>query len=313
MTLLLIVIFIFSGFNITQIAAQSLICQETRTIESIYPEYEQIENPNVRVSGWQIKTGDGKVYVTLFVTNSESFGVYATLTAEITSEVLNIYKSSSLRTYFPPKQATQKTITIEGVNSVDYSYFSSTQYLRPNFFLTDFESVPVDSENNEPTDGDPFEGTDEQEKRQEGNISFYVDWPILGVSIVAAVAVGAFVFSKQKKVSENRLRTISLNEFQNWVVKRFSGKISSQRESTMGIDGYTVEGIPLLIKQSDNVGANVIDSFASVIGRQNARNGIVVAFSFNDDIYRGIVRAKRDYRIEIKKMTVKELTTRKPV
>ena len=50
----------------------------------------------------------------------------------------------------------------------------------------------------------------------------------------------------------------------------------------MGIDGYTVEGIPLLIKQLDNVGANVIDSFTSVIGRQNARNGIVVAFSFNE-------------------------------
>lgn len=313
MTLFLIIIFTFSGLNITQITAQYSTCQETKAIEPIHPEYEQIENPNVRVSGWRIKTADGKVYVTLYVTNSENFGVYATLTAEITSEVLKIYKSSSIRTYFPPKQATEKTITIEGVSSVDYSYFSSEQYLRPNFFLTDFENVPVDNGNTEPTDGNPFEGTVEEEKRQEGNISFYLDWPILGISIAAAVAVGAFVFSKQKKVSESHLRKISLNEFQNWVVKRFSGKISSQRESIMGIDGYTVEGIPLLIKQSDNIGANVIDSFASVIGRQNARNGIVVAFSFNDDIYRGIVRAKRDYRIEIKKVTVKELAARKPV
>jgi hypothetical protein len=309
----LILVVIFTGLNITQVTAQYSICQETRTVGFTYPEYEQIENPNIRVSGWQIKTGDGKVYVTAFVTNSENFGVYATLTAEITSEVFNIYRSSSLRTYFPPKQATQKIIPIEGINSVDYSYFSNEQYLRPNFFLTDFENVPVDTENKEPIDSDPFEETFEGEKRQESNISFYVDWPILGASIVAAVAVGAFVFSKQKKVSESHLRKVSLNEFQNWVVKRFSGKISSQRESTMGIDGHTGEGIPLLIKQSDNVGANVIDSFASVIGRQNARNGIVVAFSFNDDIYRGIVRAKRDYRIEIKKVTVKELTRRKPV
>ena len=89
--------------------------------------------------------------------------------------------------------------------------------------------------------------------------------------------------------------------------------MASQRESSMGIDGYTAEGIPILIKQSENVGANVIDSFASVIGRQNVRNGIVVAFSFSDDIYRGIVRAKRNYRIDIKKVTVKELIARRPL
>ena len=136
----MILVFIFAGLNVTQVRAQYSICQETRTVEFKYPEYEQIGNPNVRVSGWQIKTGDGKVYVTAFVTNNENFGVYATLIAEITSEVLNIYKSSSLRTYFPPKQATQKTIPIEGISSVDYSYFSNEQYLRPNFFLTDFET-----------------------------------------------------------------------------------------------------------------------------------------------------------------------------
>ena len=312
MSLSLILVFIFSSFNITQIMAHYSTRQGTDIIEFTYYEYEQIENPNIRVSGWKISTGNGKVYVTAFVTNQEDFGVYGTLSAQITSEVFNIYKSSSLRTYFPPKKVTQTTIPIEGINSVDYSYFSSEQYLRPNFFLTDFEYTPVDTDNEEPTNGDPIKGTSDT-RRQETNISFTIDWPLLGVSIAAAVVIGALVFAKQKKTSESKLRAVSLNEFQNWVVKRFSGKTSSQRESNMGIDGYTADGTPLLIKQSDNVGANVIDSFASVIGRQNARNGIVVAFSFNDDIYRGIVRAKRDYRIEIKKMTVKELTTRKPV
>ena len=178
-----------------------------------------------------------------------------------------------------------------------------------NIDCPDCINIPIDTGNGVPTNGDPFDGG----QRQDTNISFPIDWPILGVGIVAAVAVGAFVFVKQKKVSESHLSEVSLNEFQNWVVKRFSGKNASQRESNIGIDGYTVEGTPLLIKQSENVGANVIDSFASVIGRQNARNGIVVAFSFSDDIYRGIVRAKRNYRIEIKKVTVKELISRKQI
>ena len=173
-SLSLIIVVIFSGLNITQVTAQYSICQETRTIEFTYPEYEQIENPNVRVSGWQIKPSDEIVYVTAFVTNSENFGVYATITAEITSELFNIHKSSSLRSYFPPEQTTQKTIPIEGLSSVDYSYISSEQYLRPNFFLTDFENVPIDSENKEPIDTDLFEGTFEGEKTQESNISFYL-------------------------------------------------------------------------------------------------------------------------------------------
>ena len=189
-----------------------------------------------------------------------------------------------------------------------------------NIDCPDCSNIPIDTGNGVPTNGDPFGNGDptngdpfDGEQRQDTNISFPIDWPILGVGIVAAIAVGAFVFVKQKKISESHLREVSLNEFQNWVVKRFSGKNASQKESNIGIDGYTAEGTPLLIKQSENVGANVIDSFASVIGRQNARNGIVVAFSFSDDIYRGIVRAKRNYRIEIKKVTVKELIARKQI
>ena len=295
----LILIFLLSASNLTEVTTQN--------------------NPNVVVSGWTVKTSEGKVYVTAYILNNEDFGVYGTPTAEVTSELFHIYKGSSLRTYFPPKETVERTIAIEGISQIDYSYFSSAQFLRPNIFLTNFEDSS-DTGNGDPTNGDPFGNGDptngdpfDGEQRQETNISFPIDWPILGVGIVAAVAVGVFVFVKQKKVSESHLSEVSLNEFQNWVVKRFSGKNASQKESNIGIDGYTAQGTPLLIKQSENVGANVIDSFASVIGRQNARNGIVVAFSFSDDIYRGIVRAKRNYRIEIKKVTIKELIARKPV
>jgi hypothetical protein len=287
---------------------------------------------NVVPSGWVTKTGDGKVFVTAYYLNNEDFGAYGNPTAEVISESHNSYKNSSPRTYFPPHEPIEITITIDGIGQVDYGYFSSTQFLRPIVTVTGLENnicsvcdgtgisdcpncsnTPINTGNGDPTDVDPFEGLFDGEQRQETSISFPIEWPILGLGVVAAVAVGALVFVKQKKVSESHLKEISSNEFQSWVIKRFSGKMASQRESSMGIDGYTAEGTPILIKQSENVGANVIDSFASVIGRQNVRNGIVVAFSFSDDIYRGIVRAKRNYRIEIKKVSIKDLITRRPL
>jgi hypothetical protein len=145
------------------------------------------------------------------------------------------------------------------------------------------------------------------------NITLPFDWAFIGVGVVVVVAICAFVFVKQKKVSEKHLREVSSNEFQNWVVQRFSGKVASPREASMGIDGYTEEGYPILIKQSDNIAGNVIDGFASVIGKIKTSIGIVVAFSYSDDVYRGIVRAKRNYGIEIKKVTVKDLMHRKPL
>jgi hypothetical protein len=150
-------------------------------------------------------------------------------------------------------------------------------------------------------------------KMENVNISLPFDWTFIGVSVVAVVAIGAFVFVKQKKVSEKHLREVSSNEFQNWVVQRFSGKVASQREARIGIDGYTGEGYPILIKQSENIDGNIIDGFASVISKIKASTGIVVGFSFNDDVYREIVRAKRNYRIEIKKVTVKDLIQRKTI
>lgn len=141
-------------------------------------------------------------------------------------------------------------------------------------------------------------------------ISLPFNWTIIGVGIIAAVTMAGYILLKRNKTSEKDLRRLSYEEFQNWAIQRLDGKTSSLEYSRIGIDGFTTEGHPLKIVQSDSVDGNVIDNFASLILRIKEKNGKVVAFNFSDDVYRGIVRAKRNYGIDIGKVTVKELIKR---
>ena len=75
----------------------------------------------------------------------------------------------------------------------------------------------------------------------------------------------------------------------------------------MGIDGFTMGGQPVLIKQSDGIGMSVIESFASALARNKVREGVIVAFSFGSDAIRGKVRAKMNYGLELQMLTVDEL------
>ena len=129
--------------------------------------------PDVVTSGWITDTRDGKVFVTGFFLNNEDFGVYGTTTAEITSEVFTIYTNSSPRTYFPPHEPINTTITIGGISQFDYGYFSSIPFLRPNVTVSGLENslcsfcdgtgivdcpdctnTSNDTRNGDPTDGD---------------------------------------------------------------------------------------------------------------------------------------------------------------
>jgi hypothetical protein len=130
---------------------------------------------------------------------------------------------------------------------------------------------------------------------------------IAAVAVVAGVAVAAFVVVKKRTVKESDLRKLPPTEFQNWVLKRAGGKASSQSDARIGIDGYTIEGQPISIKQADGVDRNVLENFAAAMGRHNAKSGTIVAFSFSDDAIRGRVRAKMAYGREIQMVTVKEL------
>lgn len=108
-------------------------------------------------------------------------------------------------------------------------------------------------------------------------------------------------------LSEADLRKIADFDFQNWVVKRLFGRVSARKSGDMGIDGYTFEGDPIQVKQSDNIGRNVIDNFETAMRRRNAKKGVIVAFSFGSGAYEEMARAKNQDGIEIKPITIKEL------
>jgi len=108
-------------------------------------------------------------------------------------------------------------------------------------------------------------------------------------------------------MTEDDLRKLPAFEFQNWVVQRLFGRVSARKSSDMGIDGFTFEGDPIQVKQSDDVGRNVIDNFETAIRRRNAKKGIIVAFSFGKGAFGEVARARLHDNIEIKTITVKEL------
>jgi DNA modification methylase len=108
-------------------------------------------------------------------------------------------------------------------------------------------------------------------------------------------------------LSEADLRKIGDSDFQNWVVKRLFGRVSARKSGDMGIDGFTFEGDPIQVKQSDGIGRNVVDNFETAMRRRNAKKGVIVAFSFGSGAYEEIARAKNQDGIEITPIMIKEL------
>jgi len=108
-------------------------------------------------------------------------------------------------------------------------------------------------------------------------------------------------------MTEDELRKLEPFEFQNWVVQRLFGRISSRKTSDMGIDGYTFEGNPVQVKQSDDVGRNVVDNFETALRRRGAKKGVIVAFGFGKGAYEEIARAKLHDKLEIELVKVADL------
>ena len=328
----LIVILLFSVLNIAAAMAQCPTCRGTGEI--VCPQCNgtaSVVKPSISNQGSQAWTNDEGVLVVGNFQNNEDIGVYGTLIATITRQN-RTYTSSSSRTYFPPHETIKVSITIEGIEDNDYQYFSSIQY--PLGYMsvsevdgnicsycdgTGFVICPecggalIDGEGSEQTNGGALIDGGGREQKKVVPVSSPVDWTLVGVGAIATVAIVAVVVVKRKKVTEKDLRRLTPTEFQKWVVQRLSGKTSSIRDSRIGIDAYTSEGHPIQIRQSDDIGRNVIENFASVMGRIKAKNGIIIAFSFADDAIRGIVRARITYRVEIKKVTIKELIERREI
>ena len=108
-------------------------------------------------------------------------------------------------------------------------------------------------------------------------------------------------------LTEDDLRKLTDSEFQNWIMKRLFGRVSGRLTGDMGIDGFTFEGHPIQVKQSDDIGRNIVDNFETAMRRRKAMKGVIVAFSFGRGAYEEAARAKMEDGLEIENLTVKQL------
>jgi len=278
--------------------------------------------PNIILKSRGTWLGEGKIYVQVTYENREPISTYGRVTAEIEVQT-NKYTATSPRTLLPANEATQIYFTINGISAADYSTLQDQQRFSTSVTIetedvtcpycdgTGLASATIDCTSCGGTrsvecpecGGSGVEGGEQNTEFDIGGITY----GMAVVAVVAGVAIAAFVVVKKRGVKEEDLRKMPFSEFQDWVLERMAGKSSSQSDARMGIDGYTLDGQPVSIKQSDDVSRTIIENFAAAMGRRRAKNGTVIAFSFGTDAVRGRVRAKMSYGFEIQMVTVREL------
>jgi len=107
-------------------------------------------------------------------------------------------------------------------------------------------------------------------------------------------------------------------EFETWIIDQFGGIANTKQKGDLGIDGKTRENIPIQVKQSENIGRNVIDNFNSAIKRfdkalydnniiENKIAGYIIAFSFGKGAIQEVARLKNDENVIIQLVRVDEI------
>ena len=103
------------------------------------------------------------------------------------------------------------------------------------------------------------------------------------------------------------LKVLQPFEFQNWVFEKLHGRVNPRKTSDMGIDGWIELDCPVQVKQSEDVGRNVIDNFETAIRRVNKVRGVIVALSFGKGAHEEVARVKNEEMIDIRLKTVEEI------
>jgi hypothetical protein len=118
-------------------------------------------------------------------------------------------------------------------------------------------------------------------------------------------------------VDMNYVKKLDPFEFQNWVVSnKFMGTVSDTKSGDMGIDGFSPQvlgGFPIQVKQSEQIGRNIIDNFETAMRRIKKNKGYIVAYSFGSGAYEEAARAKNQEGLEIILVTVEELLQEKKI
>ena len=107
------------------------------------------------------------------------------------------------------------------------------------------------------------------------------------------------------------LRKLEPFEFQNWVINEMKARQSKKLSSDFGLDGYYEKTIftahaGIQVKQSENVGRNVVDNFETALSRGKFEKGFIVAFSFTKGAHEEAARKKGE-GLEIRLIEVEDL------
>jgi DNA modification methylase len=123
---------------------------------------------------------------------------------------------------------------------------------------------------------------------------------------------------KLHKYDYDTLFTKNAFEFETWIIDQFGGIGNIKQKSDFGIDGKTRENIPIQVKQSENIGRNVVDNFSSAIKRSDKTlyeksireskiAGYIIAFSFGKGAIQEVARLQNDENVIIKLVRVDEI------
>ena len=107
------------------------------------------------------------------------------------------------------------------------------------------------------------------------------------------------------------LKALEPFEFQNWVINEMKARQSKKFSSDFGLDGYYEKTIftdkaGIQVKQSENVGRNVVDNFETALSRGKFIKGFIVAFSFSKGAHEEAARVKSG-GVEIRLIEVEDL------
>lgn len=103
------------------------------------------------------------------------------------------------------------------------------------------------------------------------------------------------------------LKAIQPFDFQNWVFEKLHGRVNPRKVGDFGVDGWIELDVPTQVKQSEDVGRNVVDNFETAIRRMGKKKGVIVAFSFGSGAWGEVARAHNEEGLEIKLKTVAEI------